>query len=454
MSVVDHGMHACIHHRANELRCAWTDVPSVGMQCLAGSRLEDCPPDAPAAAKAAHLGPAIGSVCNSGIEKDVGVVKCESWCKVGAPGVVHSHCSWCKCRACEVCRPKPPPDTNGAHGRGPVDQKSQAILAARDRDEREREHERERQREAHRAPGASGIRSNTGGASSSARSTFKGPPATVTLELPPASATPSEPPDVDPGLPTFFTRGRELRVRWSGESADDDGEAIEMRGINWFGFEGKGAIVDGLWEHSMAQYCSMLVENGVNALRVPLAVDNVLSDPKPTTSAWRDPVASKLASSLAALDLLVSTAAQAGVLVLLDMHRLVGEIWPDPRGLWYSPLVDEEHVHAAWRLVAHRYCASWNVIGADLFKYARSQDLEPTPESCYCVSERPAFEFSCEQRAMGRRVGAWAGCRLRLGGGRREARSQRAVHVPAVGGVRRGRRCAGAPEPVLLGGEH
>ena len=49
----------------------------------------------------------------------------------------------------------------------------------------------------------------------------------------------------------------------------------------------------------------------------------MLLDPKPTTSAWRDEEAAK-SRSLAALRLVVRQAAAEGILVLLDLHRLIG----------------------------------------------------------------------------------------------------------------------------------
>jgi aryl-phospho-beta-D-glucosidase BglC (GH1 family) len=92
----------------------------------------------------------------------------------------------------------------------------------------------------------------------------------------------------------------------------------------------------------------------------------VLIDPPLSTSVWRDAAAAKAATSSEVLTQLIRTAAADSLLIVLDMHRLVGEIWPDARGLWYSPLVPEEAVHAAWRIVARRYCGEWNVMGADL----------------------------------------------------------------------------------------
>ena len=51
---------------------------------------------------------------------------------------------------------------------------------------------------------------------------------------------------------------------------------------------------------------------------------------------YNSPPASHCTCTDRATRVQVATAADSGILILLDMHRLVGEIWPDPRGLWYS----------------------------------------------------------------------------------------------------------------------
>ena len=53
---------------------------------------------------------------------------------------------------------------------------------------------------------------------------------------------------------------------------------FELKGINWFGFEGKGAVADGLWERKLADYLDELGGLNFNAIRLPLAVDNVLDN--------------------------------------------------------------------------------------------------------------------------------------------------------------------------------
>jgi len=174
----------------------------------------------------------------------------------------------------------------------------------------------------------------------------------------------ASPPLLPDGLPTFKT-GRDGQLLMSRGSSDHF-EPLELRGLSWFGFEGDGAMVDGLWENDAAHYCRQIRAMGFNAIRLPFAVDNVLLDPIPATSSWRD-AALVRSRHLDALALVVRAAAAEGLLVMLDLHRLVGAIWPDPHGLWYSALVPEAAVLAAWGVIAERFCADWNVMGADLF---------------------------------------------------------------------------------------
>lgn len=104
-------------------------------------------------------------------------------------------------------------------------------------------------------------------------------------------------------------------------------------------------------------------------MRVPLAVTNVLEDPKPTTvgglveqhnpDLWQR-------RHLAVLDALVDAARDRGLLLLLDVHRL--RAGTRSQQLWYDSAVPETSLVKAWRVLARRYCdAAWNVVAADLF---------------------------------------------------------------------------------------
>ena len=55
------------------------------------------------------------------------------------------------------------------------------------------------------------------------------------------------------------------------------------RRISWFGFEGDSAVVDGLWKRPVEAYIDFLANDprGFNALRLPLAYNNIVRNPTP-----------------------------------------------------------------------------------------------------------------------------------------------------------------------------
>ena len=71
-------------------------------------------------------------------------------------------------------------------------------------------------------------------------------------------------------LPVFTAEGGRVRM---------DGTPLHLKGVSWFGTEGEGLAPDGLWVRPMGEYLDFLLELGVNAVRVPLAVDSVLANP-------------------------------------------------------------------------------------------------------------------------------------------------------------------------------
>ncbi|GAB0491820.1 hypothetical protein MMPV_003075 [Pyropia vietnamensis] len=148
-----------------------------------------------------------------------------------------------------------------------------------------------------------------------------------------------------------------------------NGKPFTFVGVNWFGFETDTALVHGLWtDQSMDSLLDKVASLGYNSLRVPLALDNFLANP--VVTAYNGDVAANKELNgkrmLDALDMLVKKAADRHLLILLDLHRLEAALWPDPMGLWYNERYCEADVVAAWKALAQRYCASWNVVGADL----------------------------------------------------------------------------------------
>jgi aryl-phospho-beta-D-glucosidase BglC (GH1 family) len=107
--------------------------------------------------------------------------------------------------------------------------------------------------------------------------------------------------------------------------------------------------------------------HGFNALRMPLAVDNVLGDPEVNKwSLTADPALQGM-RSLQVVERIVRLAARRGLLVMLDMHRLRASVWPTTHGLWFDEGMPAERLEAAWRKLARRFCAHWNVVASDLF---------------------------------------------------------------------------------------
>ena len=159
-------------------------------------------------------------------------------------------------------------------------------------------------------------------------------------------------------------------------------EPFALKGVSWFGFEGRTACVDGLWERPLAEYLDVVASLGFNALRIPVAADNVLTNPLVDKWAVTADAALVGLRSLEVLARLLDAAAERGLLVLLDMHRLEAAVWPDPHGLWFRPasrssgtddgasdrtVAEAAPVFKAWHKLTQLYCSRWNVIGADLF---------------------------------------------------------------------------------------
>ena len=170
-----------------------------------------------------------------------------------------------------------------------------------------------------------------------------------------------------PGLPAFTAANNKIFM---------DGKPIRLRGANWFGFEGANAVVDGLWERPMSEYVGFLASQGFNAVRVPLAMDNIANDPTiEYNMVKKDSFFNGIShgrTSLEALDRLVALCAANGLLVMLDVHRLQASVWPTSHGLWYEPGQAKRgqttaQLLAAWGTLTSRYCQMWNIFAADLF---------------------------------------------------------------------------------------
>ena len=144
-------------------------------------------------------------------------------------------------------------------------------------------------------------------------------------------------------------------------------DRFHIKGLSWFGAEGSGAAPDGLWQRRATDLLDVASMLHFNALRLPLAVDSVLSNPTP--GRWMLTANPELQHLryLSLLERIVRMAAARGLLVMLDMHRLRAAVWPTAHGLWHDEGMPAARLEEAWRTLARHFCGHWNVFAADLF---------------------------------------------------------------------------------------
>lgn len=158
-------------------------------------------------------------------------------------------------------------------------------------------------------------------------------------------------------LPDFSTHGTKLRMA---------GQPIQIKGASWFGAEGPSKVPDGLWVNDVPFYLKFLASHGFNAVRLPFALDNVLSNAVPSGDLVKAAPSLRNLHMLDVLEHVVDVAAEHNLLVLLDLHRVQSTRWPDD-GMWYGPSVNMNQIKEGWDRVQGRLCNRWNVFGADIF---------------------------------------------------------------------------------------
>ena len=152
-----------------------------------------------------------------------------------------------------------------------------------------------------------------------------------------------------------------------------NGARFYIKGINWFGSEGRAGPPLGLDKHDISWYMRFLTDNGFNAIRFLFNHETILSDPtlEPPDEAkygigapWESPELAGF-SYVDMFVKLAEVAAEHGILVMLTCHRLRPSAWPGD-GKWFDRVITEERVKASWDKLADRLCPQWNVFAVDL----------------------------------------------------------------------------------------
>lgn len=145
---------------------------------------------------------------------------------------------------------------------------------------------------------------------------------------------------------------------------DATGKQVLLRGVNWFGMETENHVPHGLWARDYKNMLAQIKSVGYNVIRLPYSVQALRSS---NISGVNFSIGSNTnlqgKTPLQVMDLIIQEAAQQGLLILLDSHRLNDYSIPE---LWYGDGFTEANWIDTWKMLATRYKNQPNVIGADL----------------------------------------------------------------------------------------
>lgn len=137
-----------------------------------------------------------------------------------------------------------------------------------------------------------------------------------------------------------------------------------IKGINWYGMEINGRVVEGLWARDIIDYVTQMKQEGFNTLRIPFALEGILS------GSYATPIDTGMisaciscptnATSWDILDILF----QQDMNIILDLHRLN---FSQTSPYWYNNFFSEDEVITGWYQMAERYSNYRNFMGIDIY---------------------------------------------------------------------------------------
>lgn len=147
----------------------------------------------------------------------------------------------------------------------------------------------------------------------------------------------------------------------NGRIVDAQGQAVQLRGVNWSGFETADHVVHGLWARNWKSMIDQMRDLGFNAVRLPVCPGTLRGSAPTSISYALNPDLAGL-DSLGLLDAVVHYLDARGLYVLFDHHR------PDCGSiseLWYTAQYPEAEWIADLTFLAARYGGVARVIGVD-----------------------------------------------------------------------------------------
>jgi endoglucanase len=148
------------------------------------------------------------------------------------------------------------------------------------------------------------------------------------------------------------------------EIIDARGQAVLLRGVNWFGIETELQAPHGLWLRDYKDMLAQIRSLGYNIIRLPYSVEALqASDIRGVDFDIGSNYELIDKTPLEVMDRVIQEAERQGLLILLDSHRLNNQRIPE---LWYGDGFTEADWIDTWTMLARRYRNQRNVIGADL----------------------------------------------------------------------------------------
>lgn len=143
---------------------------------------------------------------------------------------------------------------------------------------------------------------------------------------------------------------------------------VNIRGINWYGFETDLRVIEGLWIHSIDWYLDLLKEYQFNALRIPISEQLILYEPSSIPAPENIKANHDLlhVKSIDILKILFEKCQSRGIAILLDLHVLkIRTLHP----LWYlrkNKKYTEKSFFDTWKVLLNKFGSYPNLIGIEL----------------------------------------------------------------------------------------
>ncbi|BBL76354.1 glycoside hydrolase family 5 protein [Methylomagnum ishizawai] len=140
-------------------------------------------------------------------------------------------------------------------------------------------------------------------------------------------------------------------------------QPVQLRGVNWFGFEGQDHVAHGLWTRNWKDMVAQMKTVGFNAVRIPVCPGTLHGSGITSVDFNLNPdLAGK--NSLQALDLVLAEFDRQGFYILLDHHR--PDCYGDISELWYTNAYSQQSWLDDLRFMAQRYQMLPHLIGIDI----------------------------------------------------------------------------------------